>query len=218
MFNELGDQTFLYALYRDDNIRMWSTRTGQCVASIHCVQGGSSGGGNESRPQGRKLNNFKVFKKNIYISFCTAQTNSLRRASPTQMCAFLCYSMGSEFVRIHTHWDGANTFTLSKSSLIQAPQNDLVDFELNDTSIWALWCNAAGEFNVSTYSWVVSGAVGAGGSWVTAALEPLSEGVSMEPGTDPKDTYCTHIFYPGRFQRSVIAKALVVSAHENIIK
>lgn len=67
---------------------------------------------------------------------------------------------------------------------------------------------------MSSYSLVVG--VGSAGSWVTAALEPLSEGVNLEPGTDPKDTYCTHIFYPGRFQRSVVSKALVVSGGDDV--
>lgn len=49
VFNTIGDQTFLYALYRDEQIRMWSTRTGQCVSTVNCLQDGI-----DARPQGRK--------------------------------------------------------------------------------------------------------------------------------------------------------------------
>lgn len=74
-----------------------------------------------------------------------AQTNSLRRASPTMLCAFLCYSMGSEFVTIETQWDGGAHYSLVSTNIIQAPQFDLVDFEINDSRIWALWCNSQGK-------------------------------------------------------------------------
>lgn len=50
VFNSIGGHTFLYALYRDDHIRMWSTKTGQCVSVVNCLQDGK-----DARPQGRKL-------------------------------------------------------------------------------------------------------------------------------------------------------------------
>lgn len=49
-FDSVGKETFLYALYRDDQIRMWSTKTGQCVSTVSCLQEGM-----ESRAQGRKF-------------------------------------------------------------------------------------------------------------------------------------------------------------------
>lgn len=69
----------------------------------------------------------------------------MRRAPSSMLCAFLCYSMGSEFVTILTQWDGGSNYTLVRSNLVQAPQFDLVDFEINDSRIWALWCNSQGK-------------------------------------------------------------------------
>lgn len=116
--------------------------------------------------------------------------------------------MESEFVTIETQWDGGPNISLVRTNFIQAPQFDLVDFELNTARIWALWCNAQGEFITSSYSLVP----GVGGvNWIHAAFEPLTDGVQVDHGMDPKDTFCSHIFHPGRFQRDVIAKALVVS-------
>lgn len=34
VFDTIGGENVLYALYRDDNIRMWSTRTGQCLFQL----------------------------------------------------------------------------------------------------------------------------------------------------------------------------------------
>ncbi|XP_037026302.1 nuclear pore complex protein Nup160 homolog isoform X2 [Bradysia coprophila] len=169
VFNTIGDQTFLYALYRDEQIRMWSTRTGQCVSTVNCLQEGI-----DARPQG-------------------PQSNLLRRSSPTTICAYLCYSMGSEFVTIQT-------------------QYDLVDFEVNDNRIWGLWCNPQGEYNICSYSFLSSS------GWVSAAMEPPPDRcIVVENGCDPKQIYCSYIFHPGKFQRSVIDQALMMFRRSNIL-
>lgn len=74
-----------------------------------------------------------------------AQTNSLKRASPNMLCAFLCYSSGSEFVTIRTVCDGGTDFVLQRIDLIPAPEFDLVEFDINDYRIWGLWCNSQGN-------------------------------------------------------------------------
>lgn len=121
---------------------------------------------------------------------------------------FLCHSLGSEFVTIEIQWDGNNAYTLLRNNLIAAPQYDLVDFEINDSRIWALWCNSQGEFNISSYFLTPGYCI----NWVPAALEspPDRYSVTVEHGMDPRQTFCSYIFHPGKFQRSVIAKALVV--------
>lgn len=209
LFSDLGGQTFLHALYRDDNIRMWSTKTGQCLATVNCLPDGK-----ESRTQGRNDTHILVLHAKVasllIVFFFTfsAQTNSIRRASETTLCAFLCHSLGSEFVTLQIQWDGNNTYSLVRTKLIAAPQYDLVDFEINDSRIWALWCNSQGEFNVSSFFLTPGYSI----NWVPAALEspPDRYSVSVEHGMDPRHTFCSYIFHPGKFQRSVIAKALVV--------
>lgn len=214
LFSDLGGQTFLHALYRDDNIRMWSTKNGQCLATVNCLPDGK-----ESRTQGR--NNTRTIavskKSRLFIDYSfSAQSNSIRRASETTLCAFLCHSLGSEFVTLQIHWDGNNTYTLIRTNLIAAPQYDLVDFEINDSRIWALWCNSQGEFNVSSYFLTPGYSI----NWVPAALEspPDRYSVTVEHGMDPRHTFCSYIFHPGKFQRSVIAKALVVSRQMGLRK
>lgn len=67
----------------------------------------------------------------------------------------------------------------------------------------------AGEFNVSSFSLVSIQT----SDWVSAGLEMLPERfIKVEQGMDPRQAYCAYIFYPGRFQRDVIDKALIVSA------
>lgn len=67
--------------------------------------------------------------------------------------------------------------------------------------------NFPGEFNVSSFSLMPNNS----SDWVTAGLENLPDhDIKVEPGMDPRQAYCTYIFYPGRFQRDVIDKALIV--------
>lgn len=48
VFDTIGGENVLYALYRDNNIRMWSTRTGQCLFTMNIFKD------NEGRSQGCK--------------------------------------------------------------------------------------------------------------------------------------------------------------------
>lgn len=165
--------------------------------------------------------------------FHSAQTNTLRRASSTMICAFLCLSTGSEFVTIRTEPDGLTGYSLQRIDLIPAPEFDLVEFDVNENRIWGLWCNSqgmtiidvnvcendcneihdffyspSGDFNVSSFSLKPNN----GSDWVSAGLEILPERfVKVEEGIDPRQAFCSYIFYPGRFQRDVIDKALIVS-------
>lgn len=65
-----------------------------------------------------------------------------------------------------------------------------------------------GEYNASSFSLIPNN----GSNWVTAGLEILPDRyVKVEEGLDPRQAYCSYIFHPGRFQRAVIDKALIVS-------
>lgn len=103
---------------------------------------------------------------------------------------------------------------MTRTNMIPAPQYDLVDFEINDTRIWGLWCNSQGFFNVSSFSLTP----GNGFNWITAALEPPPDqySIPVERGVDPREAFCSYIFHPGKFQRNVIAKALTIFRRLNI--
>lgn len=180
---------------------MWSAKTSQCVSTVNCLQDGI-----DSRPQGRMLfNSCDLFHLSNQTFYSAAQSNALCRSSSTTICAYLCYSMGSEFVTIQTQWDGATNYSMIRVKVIKAPQYDLVDFEVNDHRIWGLWCNPQGEYNISSYSFAYNG------SWISAAMEPPPDRcIVIENGCDPKQIYCSYIFHPGKFQRSVIDQALMV--------
>lgn len=127
------------------------------------------------------------------------------------LCAFLSNTNGSEFITIRIGFDGS-AFALQRVNVITAPEFDLIEFDVNENRIWSLWCNSQGDFNVSSYSLISNG----GCSWSTAGLEILPER-KIEPGTDPRQAYCSYIFHPGRFQRGVIDRALTVSSSNYLV-
>lgn len=141
--------------------------------------------------------------------FITARNSLLRKAAPDMLCAFLCSAKGSEFVTIRVVNDGT-TILLQQINFIPSPEFDLIEFDVNYKRIWGLWCNSQGEYNVSSYSLVSNG----GYNWSSAGLEILPER-KIESGSDPRQAYCSYIFYPGRFQREVIDRALIVSVTTN---
>lgn len=81
----------------------------------------------------------------------------------------------------------------------------MVDIIIHINIVFRCQCDL-GEFNISSYSL----APGNGLNWINAPLEATTDAIHLEPTTDPKGTYCSHIFHPGKFQRDVISKALVV--------
>lgn len=50
VFDTIGGENVLYALYRDNNMRMWSTRTGQCLNTMNILRDND-----ERRSQGSEL-------------------------------------------------------------------------------------------------------------------------------------------------------------------
>lgn len=158
----------------------------------------------------------------------TAQQNLLRRSTApgngttTTLCAFLSHSLGAEFVTIRCGIspstrespDANAGFHMQRVACIPAPPNDLVDFELSGQRLWALWCTAHGDFTVASYALGAPPAAGAAAlCWQNATLEQPFEQpspIGLAHSADPKETYCASIFYPGRFQRDVIAKALLM--------
>lgn len=62
VFGTIEDHAYLYGLYRDDHIRMWSAKNGQCVSVVNCVQNAL-----EMRTRGCKLyHNHEYISERIY--------------------------------------------------------------------------------------------------------------------------------------------------------
>lgn len=192
-FSEIEEDVFILVLYRSNELRLWSVDGMQTVASINCSAGSGPGGLGAQGPQ----------------------NNQLRKISEENFCLFLSHGVQAEFICVSIVADAneASGINLVQNS-VAAPQMDLVDFDATSSHIWALWSNAEGDFHVSAIYLGSNNAI----KWVSAALEPPPDRycLSMEQGVDPRETYCSYIFHPGRFDRNVIAKALYMFRRVNM--
>ncbi|KAH8276417.1 hypothetical protein KR018_005700 [Drosophila ironensis] len=193
-FSEIDGQFYLLVLYRNNDLRLWSLDNLQTVSSINCTAGNDSGAPGTQGPQ----------------------SSQLRKISDHDFCVFLCLEGNAQFtcVSIRVDPEGVHGLNIYEHHSIRAPQMDLADFDATATHIWALWCNAEGEYHVS------AAYMGNNESfkWVSTALEPPPDRycLTMERGVDPREAYCSYIFHPGRFDRNVIAKALYMFRRVNM--
>lgn len=63
VFGVIESIVYLYGMYRDDHIRMWSAKTGQCVSVVNCVPNNS-----ETRARGCKSYNVYFYKKDLRMT------------------------------------------------------------------------------------------------------------------------------------------------------
>ncbi|XP_041449734.1 nuclear pore complex protein Nup160 homolog [Drosophila obscura] len=195
-FSEIDGKTYLLVVYRSNELRLWAVDTMQTVSTINC-SGGAQGAPSAQGPQ----------------------TNQIRKIDDQNFCVFLSHDDGAEFVCVHldgtTMPDGsARDLEFIVKHTVVAPQMDLADFDVTLTHIWALWSNAEGDFNVSTIYVGSDQAI----EWVSSVLEPPPDRycLTMEQGIDPREAYCSYIFHPGRFDRTVITKALYMFRRVNL--
>lgn len=131
-----------------------------------------------------------------------------KSTTASTLCVFLSYGGSSEFQFFSPVWDATNSLSIIPTSLVNAPQHDLVDFEITEDRLWGLWCNSEGDMHISAYEFespILE-------CWRTAILEGISgKRRTIEAEMDAKHVYCSTIFQPGKFQASTISKALMVS-------
>lgn len=141
--------------------------------------------------------------------FLVAQNNILKKSTASNsLCVFLSYTNTSQFQLFQPVWDGSSAYSIAPTLAINAPQFDLVDFEMTNEKIWGLWCNSEGDMHISAYK--LEGDENE--CWRTAILEGISgKRRTVEAEMDAKHIYCSNIFRPGKFQSSTISKALMVS-------
>ncbi|XP_017059294.1 nuclear pore complex protein Nup160 homolog [Drosophila ficusphila] len=192
-FSEIEENIFILVLYRNNELRLWSVDSLQTVASINCLGESGHGGSGAQGPQ----------------------NNQLRKISDQNFCLFISNDRRSEFICVSIVADSNENSGISLTqNSVPAPQMDLIDFDATSSHIWALWSNPAGDFNVSAIYFASNNAI----KWVSAALEPPPDRycLTMEQGVDPRESYCSYIFHPGRFDRNVIAKALYMFRRVNL--
>ncbi|KAJ1526649.1 hypothetical protein ONE63_008234 [Megalurothrips usitatus] len=195
--HSFGSDTYLFCLGRSGQLRIWSCSRGQCVSVSDVLD--------DAAEQGRNLTQ-------------GAQSHVLKKAmggsgneNDLLLGVFLCFSTECQFIVLQISYF-SGSFRPSRLFSIRAPTGqDLVDFSLCQSQLWAVWRNTQGDTAVSTVNIHPSNPRG-DAFWRPAVLEPGPdrEFVVHDSMTDPRQAYVSYIFHPGRFSLPVIMKALSI--------
>lgn len=197
VLHSMGLETYLFSLYRDGNLRMWSCTRAQCVAVTDVLS--------DTAETGRNLTQ-------------GAQSHVLRKAvgqndSQLYLGVFLCFASESE-VCVLKPVNESGVFKFMRQCTVFAPDHDLVDFALGGGQLWAVWRTTQGDAAVSRACLDSNSP-----EWQPAVLEqpPERDCVVTDPGTDPRQAYISYIFHPGQFPLSVITKALSIYRRSTLL-
>lgn len=191
--------TYLFCLSRSAQLRIWSCSKGQCVSVSYILD--ETGEQSRNLAQGAQSH---VLKKAV-----GGLGNS--RDNELLLGIFLCFSTECQFIVMQVT-DCSGSFRLTRLFNIQAETGqDLVDFALCQSQLWAVWRNTQGETEVATVN-IHPARPGGNTFWPKAVLEPGPdrEFVLNDSMTDPRQAYVSYIFHPGRFSLPVIIKALSI--------
>ncbi|EGI69420.1 Nuclear pore complex protein Nup160-like protein [Acromyrmex echinatior] len=197
VIHSYGSDTYLFALCREGNLRVWSCNKTQCVAVTDAATE------NRVVSQG-------------------AQGHVLRKAlgndDELYLGTFLKFGTGCEFSILKPVQDNG-MFKFIRLCTLYAPDQHLVDFAFTPTRLWAVWRTADMDAMAVTHAQLpLTHRIKP--EWETAILEPARDSdyiATDEPGLDPREAYINYIFHPGMFSLADITKALSIYRRSNVV-
>ncbi|XP_076303351.1 nuclear pore complex protein Nup160 [Lasioglossum baleicum] len=183
-----GSDTYLFALCREGNIRMWSCNKAQCIAVTDATID------NRIASQG-------------------AQGHLLRKAlgpdNELYLGTFLKFSSRCEFSILKPVLDNG-VFKFVRLCTRFAQDQHLVDFSFTTTRLWAVWRTTDMDTVEVTHAQLSLNGARVNSEWETTVLEqtPDRDYVISDPDINPRRAYINYIFQPGQFSLADITKAL----------
>ncbi|XP_076237550.1 nuclear pore complex protein Nup160 [Calliopsis andreniformis] len=188
IIHSCGNDTYLFALCRDGNIRMWSCNKAQCIAVVDAAID------NRVASQG-------------------AQGHMLRKAlgpeNELYLGTFLKFSTRCEFSILKPVQDNG-IYKFVRLCTRFAQDQHLVDFSFTTTRLWAVWRTTDMDTVEVTHAQLSLNGARVNSEWETAVLEqmPDRDYILSDPDTDPRQAYINYIFHQGQFSLVDITKAL----------
>ena len=209
VLHPIQNDVYVFALCKDQKIRMWLTSSYECVMVADVMA--------NQQQQGR-----------VPLQL-GAQNHMLRKVIEEgkdgfALAAFLCFAEHSQFCILRPVLaDGQ--FNLKHLATVYAPEYDLIDYSVTPHGrIMALWTNPDGV-PMLRYADFASGRGGDRAGWTEVTLEspldPYFAPSGEEAQFDPRQVYLKQLFYPGRFSIQTLTKTVNVSIfylkHETLI-
>ena len=188
IIHSCGNDTYLFALCREGNVRMWSCNKTQCVAVTDAAID------NRVASQG-------------------AQGHMLRKAlgpdNELYLGTFLKFSTRCEFSILKPVQDNG-IFKFVRLCTRFAQDQHLVDYSFTTTRLWAVWRTTDMDTVEVTHAQLSLSGVRVNSEWETTILEqtPDRDYILSDPDIDPRQAYINYIFHAGQFSLTDITKAL----------
>ncbi|XP_033337859.1 nuclear pore complex protein Nup160 [Megalopta genalis] len=187
VIHSCGNDTYLFALCREGNIRMWSCNKAQCIAVTDASidnRVASQGA------QGHLLRKVVGSDNELYLG------------------TFLKFTTRCEFSILKPVLENG-VFKFSRLCTRFAQDQHLVDFSFTTTRLWAVWRTTDMDTVEVTHAQLSLNGARVNSEWETTVLEqtPDREYVVSDPDTNPRRAYINYIFQPGQFSLSDITKA-----------
>ncbi|CAD6237041.1 GSCOCG00002109001-RA-CDS [Cotesia congregata] len=192
-----GDDTYLFALCREGNVRMWSCNKAQCVAVTEVSADSQVAQG----AHGHMLRKILGSTDNeLYLG------------------TYLKFNYGCEFSILRPVQD-AGLFKFIRVCTLFPPDQHLVDFAFTPTRLWAAWRTTDLDTVAVTHAQLPLSGAQVTSEWETAILEPIPDRdyIITDPGTDPSQAYLSYIFHPGQFSLADITRALNIYRRSNFM-
>uniref|UniRef100_A0ACB8G2G4 Uncharacterized protein n=1 Tax=Sphaerodactylus townsendi TaxID=933632 RepID=A0ACB8G2G4_9SAUR len=179
---------FVFALYQDHKLRMWSYKDQMCLMVADML---------DFVPVSKDLRLAAGIGHKLQLAY--SETLGLyigvylHAPKQGQFCVF-------QLVSTESHH-----YSLDHISSLFTSQETLVDFALTTAEIWALWHDDENQATVKYINFEHNVA----GQWNQVSVQPLpDEEVDIRDDQDPRETYSEAIFMPGQFTNAALLKAL----------
>ncbi|XP_008559870.1 nuclear pore complex protein Nup160 homolog [Microplitis demolitor] len=192
-----GDDTYLFALCREGNVRMWSCNKAQCVAVTEVAADSQVAQGAHGHMLRKILGSMD---NELYLG------------------TYLKFNYGCEFSILRPVQD-AGLFKFIRVCTLFPPDQHLVDFSFTPTRLWAVWRTTHMDAVAVTHAQLPLSGAQVSSEWETAILEPIPDRdyIMTDPGTDPSQAYLSYIFHPGQFSLADITRALNIYRRSNFM-
>ncbi|KAF3422683.1 hypothetical protein E2986_06785 [Frieseomelitta varia] len=192
------NDTYLFALCREGNIRMWSCNKTQCVAVTDtAIDNRVASQGAQGHILRKTLGPNNELYLGIFLKFNTRCEFSILK--PIQENGMF------KFVRVCTKF---------------AQDQHLVDFFFTTTRLWAVWRTTDMDTVEVTHAQLSLTGARVNSEWEAAVLEqtPDRDYILSDADTDPRQAYINYIFQPGQFSLTDITKALNIYRRSNYME
>nr|XP_034311974.1 nuclear pore complex protein Nup160 [Crassostrea gigas] len=185
-----GD-TYVFAICRDHKIRVWSTRSLECVSIYNIL---------ETCPELKHAPPATGAGHKLVKVMTSDAVNLL-------LCVHLNFKERNQFCFVQPELQSGRLQHLHVATVVGVAE-DLIDYCVTADKLWTLWTNSSGESIARVCH--MSGELREG-NWVEVILHPSDAGeILVSQHTDPREVYTEKMFQPKRFNLYDIHKALNV--------